>query len=314
MKRGGLSRSAKKFLDTNLKIKKNELVSLFTDRKKCDLFDSILNEVEHKTNRIYKVNISNKRENSQPLPDLNDIFRESNVVIGITDKSITHCPELKRAIKNGTRAITMIGVDKKLFLKSIKADMNKIKKINNYLIKKLKNTKKVRVTTHTGTDIVFKVIKKNISHDDGDSTKKGSLNNFPYGEVFVAPIKKANGILVIDYSKINIKPGDKATFLIINGKIVDNSGGKAQKFVDYLENVDGDRALKVVELGFGTNPEHKKLIQNIMHDEKIYGSVHVAFGGYGEKRKSKIHEDVMLLNPTVWFDYKIIIKDGKILG
>ncbi|MFH8086684.1 MAG: hypothetical protein QW609_02585 [Candidatus Aenigmatarchaeota archaeon] len=55
------------------------------------------------------------------------------------------------------------------------------------------------------------------------------------------------------------------------------------------------------------------MIGKIIHDEKIIGSVHVAFGGFGNRRKCKIHEDVILLKPTVFFDDKMVIKNGKII-
>lgn len=71
--------------------------------------------------------------------------------------------------------------------------------------------------------------------------------------------------------------------------------------------------MKVVELSFGTNPKHKRLVNNILHDEKILGSCHIAFGGLGDKRKYKIHQDVIMLKPTVFFDKKLVIEKGKII-
>ncbi|MDD5178150.1 MAG: aminopeptidase [Candidatus Nanoarchaeia archaeon] len=314
MSKSRLDKAAMNFLNQNLDLKKGEVTTIVTDRRSCKIFDAICRAAELKKARLFKAHISDEREHSQPIPYLKKVFRKSKVIIGITDKSISHCPEMSKAIKKGTRAITMVGVDEKLFLKGMAADKNKIIKTNEKLYKLLKKTKRVRITTHSGTDILFKVIKKNIHVDDGDSTKKGVLNNFPYGEVFVAPINRAMGMLTIDYSRVGIKPKDKATVLISGGKIVDDDGNKkTENFVKYLEEADGDKALRVVELGFGTNYLHKDLTENIIHDEKIHGSVHVAFGGFGSKRKSTIHEDVILLKPNVWFDFILVIKEGKII-
>ncbi|MEM5829832.1 MAG: hypothetical protein QW040_03860 [Candidatus Aenigmatarchaeota archaeon] len=41
------------------------------------------------------------------------------------------------------------------------------------------------------------------------------------------------------------------------------------------------------------------------------GSAHIAFGGFGNIRKCKIHEDVILLKPTVFFDGELVIRRGE---
>ncbi|MGC8812410.1 MAG: hypothetical protein ACP5O8_02375 [Candidatus Aenigmatarchaeota archaeon] len=206
----------------------------------------------------------------------------------------------------------MVEVDKKLFLKGMKADQKKIKIIGNKLARKLKKCKKVKILTSAGTNLTVNVVKDAIGIDDGDSTVRGKLSNFPYGEVAMAPINMANGNIVIDFSRVGIKPKDNVGIIIKKGKIV-GYNKKAKRFVEFLRRVDGEKALKIVELGFGINPEHKNLTGKIIHDEKIIGSVHVAFGGFGDKRKCKIHEDVILLKPTVFFDGKMVIKEGKIM-
>jgi leucyl aminopeptidase (aminopeptidase T) len=73
----------------------------------------------------------------------------------------------------------------------------------------------------------------------------------------------------------------------------------------------GPCGLLIIELGIGTNPAHKKPIGNVLHDEKIHGSVHIAFGGGGRIRQCPIHEDVVILRPTVTVDGRIILKDGR---
>ncbi|MFH1420611.1 MAG: aminopeptidase [Candidatus Aenigmatarchaeota archaeon] len=309
-----LNQAALKLLTQNLALKKGEKVIVVSDRKHCRVFDAVCKATISMGGELTKIHITNKRMPSEPLPKLKNVFARSDVIIGIVDKSITHCPEVRIARKrHGARAVTFVGVDEKLFLKAMKADQKQIKKINNKLVKKLKRCKIVKIVTPAGTDVVFRMIKSSIGPDDGDSTKRGKLNNIPFGEVAVAPINIANGTVAIDFSRINVKQKDRVKVMIKNGKIIGWNNNIAKKFVDYLRKVDGERALHVVELGFGTNPLHKKLIGKIIHDEKIWGSIHVAFGGFGNARKCKIHEDVILLRPTVYFDGKMVIRNGKIL-
>lgn len=313
MTRLGLEKTAIKFLEQNLGLREKEKLLVVSDRKKDPLFNAVCRAAKSLKAELKTSHITRHRAHSQPLPGLKDLFSSSNIIIGITDKSITHCPETRLARKrHGTRVITMVETDEKLFLKGMKADQKQIKRISEKLVEKLRKTRQVRIISPSGTDLKVNVIKASIDADTGDSTKPGSLNNFPYGEAMMSPVNIADGILAIDFSRANIKPRDKVKLILKKGRIICFNNEKARQFRDYLWGIDKEKALRIVELGFGTNPMHKKLIGNIIHDEKIIGSAHVAFGGFGNKRKCKIHEDVIMLKPTVFFDKKKIIEKGKI--
>jgi aminopeptidase len=81
-------------------------------------------------------------------------------------------------------------------------------------------------------------------------------------------------------------------------------------------------ALKLAELGIGLNPVIDRAIGYILTDEKIGGSVHVAFGrsdGYGGKVSSAMHWDFVTA-PDVTLEVKnkdgsrhLLIKDGKVI-
>ena len=69
----------------------------------------------------------------------------------------------------------------------------------------------------------------------------------------------------------------------------------------------------VAELGIGTN-EKALLCGNTLEDEKVYGTVHIAFGtntSFGGKNKADCHMDGIILKPTLYLDGKIIIADGE---
>ncbi|MFH0978080.1 MAG: hypothetical protein V1837_02135 [Candidatus Woesearchaeota archaeon] len=305
--------AAQKLLTVNLNVKKAEKVVVVTDRQKCRIFSSVCKAVNDLGCTLVEVHISPNRLHSEPLPKFSSTFNSADVIIGITDKSITHCPETTLARKHhGTRVITMVQVNEELFLKAMSADRKKISSLAKKLSRRLKSSKLVTLTTKSGANFTVRVDPKAVSIDNGDSTKRGSVNNVPFGEVALLPISAASGTVSIDYARNHIMPRDKARVVLKSGKIVDWTE-TAKSFVHYLKKADGSKALRIVELGFGVNPAHKSLRFSIIHDEKIIGSVHVAFGGFGVKRKCKIHEDVIILKPTVWFDSRMVIKNGKIL-
>jgi len=308
-----LKTASQKLLAENLAVKKDEKVTVVTDRKSCPIFNAVCSAAISRGAALTKVRISSRRTHSSPIPTLNDTFKKSDVIIAITDKSISHSPETRRARKlRGARVISMVEVNKALFLKAMSADAQRIRRIGDKLAEKLRRSKTVTITTPNGAYFTVETERKAISVDDGDSTKKGTINNIPYGEVTMAPIEMAEGTVAIDFARNHLKPKDNGKVFVKHGMII-GCTNSAKSFVGYLKKTDGNRALKVVELGLGINPGHKTLIYNVIHDEKIFGSVHIAFGGLGDKRKCKIHEDVILLKPTVYFDNHVVIRNGVIL-
>lgn len=306
--------AALKLLRENLALKAGEKITVVTDRESCPVFDSVCAAAREMGGRLAVARLNPSRTHSEPVPAHAKIFSVSDIIVAATDKSISHCPEIRLARRErGTRVISMVGVDEKLFLKAMSADRKEIAAISGKLAAKLKKCKEVRITTPAGTDVRIKSEPREVSVDDGDSTKKGSLNNVPFGEACMLPVSSADGVVAIDFSRAGVEPGDGVQVTVKGGRIIGWNNIKAKAFVDYLRGIDGEKATMVVELGLGTNPGHKKLIGNIIHDEKMWGSAHIAFGGFGERRPCKIHEDVILLRPTVLMDGRTVIKDGKIL-
>ncbi len=68
----------------------------------------------------------------------------------------------------------------------------------------------------------------------------------------------------------------------------------------------------IAELGIGTN-RGATLTGNILEDEKVFGTVHIAFRtstSIGGSNLSSVHIDGMLLQPTVELDGHLLIRDG----
>ncbi|KKM12395.1 hypothetical protein SY88_04450 [Clostridiales bacterium PH28_bin88] len=83
------------------------------------------------------------------------------------------------------------------------------------------------------------------------------------------------------------------------------------------ESIDscGLPAANLAEMGIGTN-ERAIVTGNILEDEKVMGTVHVAFGdnkGLGGTVEAGIHLDGLILRPTLEIDGQVVIKEGKLL-
>jgi leucyl aminopeptidase (aminopeptidase T) len=72
----------------------------------------------------------------------------------------------------------------------------------------------------------------------------------------------------------------------------------------------GPLGRNLAELGVGTN-DRATLTGNILEDEKILGTAHIAFGasaGIGGTVTVPVHLDVIVLEPSLW------IGDTQVLG
>jgi leucyl aminopeptidase (aminopeptidase T) len=311
-----LQNAALLLIRRNIRMKKNERVLVITDRNDCPIFDSICAAVSQLGGKLFVAHITNKREHSSPLPQLKDILKEVDIVIAPTDKSITHTKEVREARKKlGVRVVSMPGITEKIFIDSMATDPKKLEKINSSLKPYLRNAKNITVLSSSGTYFKFK-LDKNFRfefNDTGDCSRKGAVTNIPAGEVYCL-FSGGEGDLVIDRWRNEIdsrKQDQKAILRITNGKIIDFTEAASPYVKNQLSA--GECGLRIVEFGIGTNPNHKKPIGIVLYDEKVYGTIHFAFGGGGEIRKCNIHEDFVVLEPTIVVDGKEIMKRGKFM-
>ena len=145
------------------------------------------------------------------------------------------------------------------------------------------------------------------------------INNMPDGEIFTGPVEESvNGWVKFTYPAIYggvAVEGAELTFS--NGRV---TTARANKNEDYLmkmlESDAGSRYLG--EFAIGTNRDIDRFTGNILFDEKINGSFHMALGaGYpetGSKNKSAIHWDMICdvrKDSEILADGQPFYKDGK---
>lgn len=297
-----LTSVAENILYENLGVRKNTKILLVSDHEPNTIFEAFKSALHKKSIPHSELVLTNERTHSQPIPQALNEMLKAKVIIAPTEKSISHCPETIKAINKGVKVITMPGTTEEIFLKIGEANTKEIEKLNNKIAKQLRGKNKIQITTPSGTNITFSIKKREL-HGLKPKTK-GYLTNLPTGEVYCAPIEEtADGEIFIDYYRELIKPEDKAWLKIDMGKI-DEWNDAAKPFIEIHSVENG---FIIAEFGVGTNKAHKKPIGNILHDEKCYGTVHIAFGhnvSFGGKNKSTVHSDIILMNPTVLVDGK----------
>ncbi|MBT3338142.1 MAG: aminopeptidase [Anaerolineae bacterium] len=143
--------------------------------------------------------------------------------------------------------------------------------------------------------------------------------NMPSGEIFTSPVEDSvNGWVEFSYPAIYLGVAvEGARLEFEQGKVVKASAEKGEEFL--LKMLDTDAGARILgELGIGTNYGIRKFTKNILYDEKIGGSFHLAVGsGFpeaGGKNESSIHWDLIsdaTYATSMWADDEIFYQNGK---
>ncbi|MFH0837256.1 MAG: aminopeptidase [Candidatus Aenigmatarchaeota archaeon] len=162
------------------------------------------------------------------------------------------------------------------------------------------------------TDIRIKPFKKSFIVDAGEE-------NMPGGEVFGAPEKfGVEGHIRFSYPAIRSGVEVQNIFAEFKkGKCIKASADKNEKFLNTMLDTDAGSRF-IGELGIGMNPKVTRFTKNLLFDEKLGGTIHLAFGmAYkecGEPNKSALHWDIvkdLRKGGKIIVDGKTVQKNGK---
>lgn len=147
------------------------------------------------------------------------------------------------------------------------------------------------------------------------------LNNYPDGEVFTSPVEdSAEGEIYFDFPAIyRGNEANKIHLTLKDGKVIKATADKGEEFLNSMLDMD-EGARFVGEIAIGTNEMIQDVTGNILFDEKIGGSIHMAVGASypetGGKNTSGLHWDIiknMKNGGEIYADDTLIYKDGKFL-
>ena len=167
------------------------------------------------------------------------------------------------------------------------------------------------ITCPRGSDARLDLTGRHAIADDGDLRAAGAFGNLPCGEGFVAPVTGEGRVVVASLAPLGISD-EPATLEISGGRIVAARGGLGPEYLELLER-HGDAGTNLAELGVGTN-DRARLSGKVLEDEKILGTVHVAFGasaGIGGTVSVPIHLDAVVLEASLEVDGTAVLDEGR---
>jgi aminopeptidase len=146
--------------------------------------------------------------------------------------------------------------------------------------------------------------------------------NLPDGEVFTAPLETSvEGEIRFTYPAVfNAREVDDVRLRFEGGEVVDATASRGEEFLREMIGMD-DGARRVGEFAFGLNEAVPGFTRNILFDEKIGGTVHLALGtAYPESgglNRSALHWDMICdlrSGSEVYVDGELVYRDGHFLN
>ena len=142
-------------------------------------------------------------------------------------------------------------------------------------------------------------------------------NNMPSGEVFTGPVEDSvNGTVRFSYPGIYMgQEIEDISLEVKGGKVVKAAAAKGQELLNKILEVPGAR--RFGEAAIGNNERVNKFTKNMLFDEKMGGTIHMALGAAypetGAKNESAIHWDLLadIKDGQILADDEVIYKDGK---
>ncbi|MDD4504710.1 MAG: aminopeptidase [Clostridiaceae bacterium] len=193
------------------------------------------------------------------------------------------------------------------------AEWKKLKENQQKIVEFLMKKNHIRIVA-TDTDLSLRVGGRTWVNSCGTT-------NLPSGEVFTGPVEDSlNGH--IRYTYPAIKSGTQIENIGItfeNGRVVKAEAEHGEEFLNAMVNLDAGSCY-AGEFAFGTNYGIKLFTNNMLYDEKIGGTIHIALGAAypstGSKNESALHWDMlcdMREGGEVYADGELIYKNGKFI-
>jgi leucyl aminopeptidase (aminopeptidase T) len=236
----------------------------------------------------------------------------ADVFVAPTTRSLSHTRARKAASDAGARGATLPGVTADLLARLMAADLVALKRRSTALARLLTEADTARFTCPNGSDLTLDLSGREGIADDGDLSQPNAFGNLPCGEGFVAPLSGSGRFVPATIAGIGFSPA--TTLTVTDGRLTDATGEAGERLLAVL-GAAGELGTNLAELGIGTN-ERATLTGNVLEDEKLLGSVHVAFGasaGIGGTVSVPIHLDCVVVEPTLTIGDTPVIEAGRFL-
>lgn len=273
----------------------------FDTVKQCQAYIGINSELNTKElTNINPEKITQRAKITRPISDYIVNTRDKIRRVTIAFPCISHAQEAEMSLNEWENFV----------FKSCLIDWKSFGKTLDRINNKFAKGKQVHLLGEN-VDLKFSIAGKNSKADKGEE-------NMPGGEIYMAPVKTSlNGWIKFEYPAI--EHGKEVTNIFLkfkDGLVIEAKADKNQDFLLQMLKTD-ENSSYVGEFGIGMNPNITKFSKNLLFDEKIAGTIHLALGmaykDNGGGNDSAIHWDIVkdMHKAKIILDGKIVQENGK---
>jgi len=251
-------------------------------------------------------------DGSEPPAPIAEALAASDVFIAPASRSLSHTLARKRASETGARGATMPHVTADMLARLMAIDFDRMRHRSHAIAELLDKGGEAHITCPRGTDLRLDLTGRHGIADDGDLTAKGAFGNLPCGEGFIAPANGSGVMYARSIAAIGLAHGHPAKLTLDDGHLTEATGPEGEQLIALLRE-HGENGTNLAELGVGTN-DRATLTGNVLEDEKILGTVHVAFGAsiaIGGKISVPIHLDCVVTEASLTVDATKVLQEGR---
>lgn len=249
-------------------------------------------------------------------------LERADVIVGATDYSFITAPEVQEACRQGARflSLPLSCSDGSSLLENdfIMMDPLWALRKGRRLAFKLNRASEIRVTTISGTDLLFSKKGRRAGVYCGLATKRHTISSTSF-EVYVPIVENATeGTLVLDGSLGYIGTVSAPVRCSFHEGVLqlEESGYDADRLNTYINSFGDSRMWRNGEFGIGLNTVSRCRGVSYIEDESAYGTFHIGMGrniSLGGTQNAAGHFDIVTHAPTIYADGRCIMKDGIII-
>lgn len=323
MKEVLLSQGAHRLAQVNARVQPGENILVITDYATTKLAERVARAAASLGGEVVTAVMPPRDHHGQEPPaSIAAAMREADVIFIPVSVSMTHTSAVKMALKSRARILAMSDWTDEMFMSPglLETDFEAQADVCRRLGRAFSAGTVFRLTSPRGTDLKFEAggREANVMTNIPDP---GEISPVPTIEVNVPPVEgTAEGTLVVDASIPYLGIGsirEPFTCRIERGFITDIEGGGEQVKVlqDDIASHGDQNCWNIAELGVGLNP-NARMTGNMLEDEGVMNTIHIGIGTslmLGGTIKAATHYDLIMWDPTIEIDGKIVQKGSHIL-
>jgi len=325
---------ARSAVTTCLRIRQDEKVTLITDRATETIGAAMARELEDRRltwNGFVLEDLAPRPLTDMPSAVLEDMETSQVSIFAVQVQANELRSRMQMTdVVNGRhmRHAHMVNITPEIMCDGMRADFDAVDRLSQQVLERARRAKRIRATTAAGTDITSEMNPDYKWFKTSGIISPEKWGNLPGGECFTSP-GEVNGRFVVDgvvgdwlCARYGLLQRAPLTIEIAGNRILSCvSDNKALEKDFWTYTHTDENSDRVGEFAIGTNIGVKKVIGNILQDEKFPG-IHIAFGNpYGEHTgapwRSGTHIDVVGLKFNIWLESDAgteqIMRDGTFL-